>query len=208
MRRTTAVARALAGESELHLRPRAGNSMVEVLLDRGQDVYLVEWGVPDAADAENSFETYCDDYLPEIVNFVVANSSADDLNMLGYCFGGVLTLLYAAGHDRCAVASLTHVGHTHRHDPDAGAAEGRQDSSFDPALVIDESGNVPGTVIGNAIRSLDPTAEFAITCWRTCGTTTTSPPTTPSRSGATTRFPLPVPRSSRWPRCSLATTGS
>ena len=60
-----------------------GNSMVEVLLARGQDVYLVEWGVPDAADAENSFETYCDDYLPEIVEHVAANSATGDLNMLG-----------------------------------------------------------------------------------------------------------------------------
>ncbi|MEZ5376009.1 MAG: alpha/beta fold hydrolase [Acidimicrobiales bacterium] len=138
-----------------------GNSMVEVLLDRGQDVYLVEWGVPDAADAENSFETYCDDYLPEIVNFVVANSSADDLNMLGYCFGGVLTLLYAAGHVDAPLRSLTTLATPTDMTQMPAQLRGGKDSSFDPALVIDESGNVPGTVIGNAIRSLDPTAEFA-----------------------------------------------
>ncbi len=138
-----------------------GNSMVEVLLERGQDVYLVEWGVPDAADAENSFETYCDDYLPEIVRFVAANSRTNDVNLLGYCFGGILALLYAAGHTddplRSLVTLATPIDNTKM------PAQLRADvgSSFDPEIVIDETGNVPGPVIGNAIRSLDPTAELA-----------------------------------------------
>jgi len=138
-----------------------GNSMVEVLLARGQDVYLVEWGIPDAADAENSFETYCDDYLPEIADFVVANSEADDLNLLGYCFGGILALLYAAGHTEAPIRSLTTLATPTDMTKMPAQLRGSAGSSFDPALVIDETGNVPGPVIGNAIRSLTPTADFA-----------------------------------------------
>ncbi len=138
-----------------------GNSMVEVLLARGQDVYLVDWGVPDAADAENSFETYCDDYLPEIVSFVVANSDAEDLNLLGYCFGGILTLLYAAGHTDAPLRSLTTLATPTDMTLMPAQLRSAAGSSFDPTLVIDDTGNVPGQVIGNAIRSLDPTAEFA-----------------------------------------------
>ncbi len=138
-----------------------GNSMVEVLLARGQDVYLVEWGVPDAADAENSFETYCDDYLPEIVQFVVKNSGAEDLNLLGYCFGGILTLLYAAGHPDAPLRSLTTLATPTDMTQMPPQLRGGPGSSFDPALMIDDTGNVPGTTIGNAIRSLDPTAEYA-----------------------------------------------
>ena len=34
-------------------------------------------------------------------------------------------------------------------------------SAFDPALIIDETGNVPGSIIGTAIRSLTPTSDIA-----------------------------------------------
>ncbi|WP_420450571.1 alpha/beta fold hydrolase [Ilumatobacter sp.] len=137
-----------------------GNSMVEVLLDRGLDVYLIDWGVPDAADAENSLETYCDDHLPEIVRAAIRTSGAETANVLGYCFGGVLALLYAAGHTDDPIGSLialaTPVDTTHM-APQMRFGE----NGFDPDLVIDETGNVPGSVIGEAIRSLAPTAELA-----------------------------------------------
>ena len=42
----------------LDLRP--GHSTVEFLVDRGFDVFLLDWGVPDERDAENSLETYVD----------------------------------------------------------------------------------------------------------------------------------------------------
>ena len=137
-----------------------GNSVVEVLLARGLDVYLVEWGIPDAADAHNSLETYCDDYLPEIVRRAIDISGADDANVLGYCFGGVLALLYAAGHPDDPIRSL--VGLATPVDMTQMPAQLRFDrGGVDPALVIDDTGNVPGTMIGNAIRSLTPMAELS-----------------------------------------------
>lgn len=138
-----------------------GNSMVEVLLARGLDVYLIDWGVPDAADADNTLETYCDDYLPEIIRFAVDHSDAAAANVLGYCFGGLLSVLYAAGHADDPIGSLitlatpidaTQMPRQLRADPGG---------NFDPAVVIDETGNVPGPVIGNAIKSLAPTAELS-----------------------------------------------
>lgn len=138
-----------------------GNSMVEVLLARGLDVYLIDWGVPDAADADNTLETYCDGYLPEIVRFAVENSEADAANVLGYCFGGLLSVLYAAGHTDDPINSLitlaTPIDATHM-PPQLQTNPG---SNFDPALVIDGTGNVPGNAIGNAIKSLAPTAQFS-----------------------------------------------
>jgi polyhydroxyalkanoate synthase len=138
-----------------------GNSMVEVLLARGVDVYLIDWGVPDAADANNGLETYCDDYLPEIVRAATKLSGAKQANVLGYCFGGILSLLYAAGHPDDPINTLislaTPIDSTHMPQQLKASTVG----NFDPELVIDESGNVPGTVIGNAIRSLAPTADLS-----------------------------------------------
>ena len=49
----------------LDLRP--GNSAVEFLVAQGFDVFLVDWGVPDERDAENTIETYVDEYLPRAI---------------------------------------------------------------------------------------------------------------------------------------------
>ena len=50
--------------------------------------------MPDERDAGNTLEDYVDDYLPA-ASTGSARSGADDVNMFGYCFGGVLSLLYA-----------------------------------------------------------------------------------------------------------------
>jgi polyhydroxyalkanoate synthase len=137
-----------------------GNSMVEVLLSRGVDVYLIEWGVPDGADAGNSLETYCDDYLPEIIRFAVKNSGADKANVLGYCFGGILALLYAAGHTDDPIGSLIALA-TPINTLEMPAQLRGNSALFDTEIAIDETGNVPGPTIGNAIKSLTPTAEIS-----------------------------------------------
>src|SRR5207244_828518 len=49
----------------LDLRP--GSSSVEYFLGRGLDVFMLDWGVPDERDADNSLETYVDEYLPRAV---------------------------------------------------------------------------------------------------------------------------------------------
>ena len=54
-------------EPQLHRRPRTGNSFIEKLLKAGFDVYMLDWGVPDERDSENTFEDYVDDYIPGAV---------------------------------------------------------------------------------------------------------------------------------------------
>ena len=41
-----------------------GNSMIETMLDRGFDVYLLDWGAPDELESGNTLETYSDGYIP------------------------------------------------------------------------------------------------------------------------------------------------
>src|ERR1043166_2148484 len=65
----------------LDLRP--GSSHVEYLLDQGFDVFMLDWGVPDERDADNSFETYVDEYLPLAVDAALDASGADDLTISG-----------------------------------------------------------------------------------------------------------------------------
>jgi polyhydroxyalkanoate synthase len=136
-----------------------GNSFVERLLEAGLDVYLLDWGVPDERDAANRLEDYVDDYLPAGIERALELSGCDEVNLLGYCFGGDLALLHAAHHPDSPLRSLTvmatpvdlrHMGPL----GDVFAVGG-----LDVDDVLDADGNVPPQVILQGFRSLTPTSE-------------------------------------------------
>jgi len=89
----------------LDLRP--GASFIEALVEAGFDVYMLDWGEPDERDADNRLEDYVDDYIPGAIDRILDLSGADEVNLFGYCFGGNLTLLYAAHHPDAPLRSLT-----------------------------------------------------------------------------------------------------
>ena len=49
-----------------------GNSMVGFLIGEGFDVYLLDWGRAYPADAENTLETYVEDYIPRAIEAACA----------------------------------------------------------------------------------------------------------------------------------------
>ena len=143
----------------LDLRP--GSSAVEFLRDRGFDVFLLDWGIPDELDADNSLERYVDEYLPRAVAAVRRETGCDELTMAGYCLGGVLAVLYANGHEDARRAQPRADGDAVRlrgDGPDGGALrEGR----LDPEDLIDETGNVPADVLYSGFFMLAPTTIVA-----------------------------------------------
>ena len=138
-----------------------GNSFVENLVGRGFDVYLLDWGVPDELEAANTLETYSDDYIPAAVDVVREVSGSDDVHLFGYCFGGVLSLLYAAGHPDAPLRSLsvlaTPIDFTHMGPMTTLMQEGR----VDPDDLIDPTGNVPADAILSSFRLLAPTGDLS-----------------------------------------------
>ena len=88
----------------LDLRP--GSSLVEYLTGSGIDVFLLDWGVPDELDAENDLERYVDGYVPRAIAAVQRETGSDEVTLAGYCLGGVLAAIYAAGHEDAPVRNL------------------------------------------------------------------------------------------------------
>jgi len=142
----------------LDLRP--GNSFVEHLLSAGFDVFMLDWGIPDERDAGNTLEDYADEYLPQAVDRVLEVADAEELNLLGYCFGGVLSLLYAAHHPDAPLRSLTTMA-TPVDFSDFGVfGELVQEGRVDLDTILDEDGNVPGSAVGESFRLLRPTGDL------------------------------------------------
>src|SRR6478609_6499305 len=143
----------------LDLRP--GNSTVEYLVNAGLDVFMLDWGVPDELDADNSLETYVDGYLPRALAAVRRETGCDEVTLAGYCLGGVIAALYAAGHADARVRNLilmaTPVDYTEMGAMVALLREGR----LDPDEMVDETGNVPADALYSGFYMLAPTSEVA-----------------------------------------------
>ncbi len=137
-----------------------GSSFVAALRDAGFDPYLLDWGIPDERDAGNGLSTYVDDLLPVAVDAVLDTSGADDLNVIGYCYGGVLSLLLGAAHPDLPVASLTTMATPVEYGEMGMFGRVFARGRLDPDDVIDETGNVPPEVIRNAFRVLKPTSDL------------------------------------------------
>ena len=58
-----------------------GGSFVEFLVNRGFDVYLIDWGTPGYEDKNMKLDDYILDYLPRAVNKVLRTSEVDELTL-------------------------------------------------------------------------------------------------------------------------------
>ncbi len=81
-------------------------SMVKYLMARGYKVYLVDWGSPSAANRELNLSTYVNRWLPKAVDVVKQHADTQQVNLLGYCMGGLLALMYLGAHPDAPVKSL------------------------------------------------------------------------------------------------------
>jgi polyhydroxyalkanoate synthase len=75
---------------------RPGHSFVEYLLGEGFDVYLLDWGVPAAEDADIGLDYYVCDAIPWAMREVLRTSGASAVTLIGWCIGGTLSAMHAA----------------------------------------------------------------------------------------------------------------
>jgi len=136
------------------------NTFVGRLLDAGLDVFLMDWGVPDEKDADNSFETYVDYYLPQAVRALLAETGSDGLTLLGYCSGGNLALFLAARHPELPIRNLITVATPVNFSELGMFSRLFSDGRLDADTLLDATGNVPPENMRNAFRVIKPTGDI------------------------------------------------
>lgn len=137
-----------------------GNSFVERLLEAGFDVFLLDWGVPDAAEGGHGLETYVDYYLPRAIDAVLRAASAEDLTIVGYCMGAFLALLLLGSRDDMPVRNLVVLTPLVDLHQSTRAAEPLRTGVLAPESFIDETTNlVPASVVKSFFRLRKPTAD-------------------------------------------------
>jgi len=133
-----------------------GQSLVEYLLVQGFDVFMLDWEAPRADERTLSLESYVLDFLPHAVARVAQETGEPDVNVVGYCFGGVLSLLWAALEGKDRLANLV----TFTTPVDFGKMEMFQAWSdrrfFDVDRLVQVFGNCPGDYLYTAFDMLRP----------------------------------------------------
>lgn len=80
----------------LDLQP--GRSVIEVLVNQGFDVYLIDWIPPGPEDSWRGFDAYANRDVANAARVVRMHHGAGQVTVLGYCFGALLALIYTALH--------------------------------------------------------------------------------------------------------------
>lgn len=134
---------------------RPDHSMVRLLRNAGFDVFVVDFGVPDATDEGVRLDDYVLEYLPACIDAALAASGASQVSLAGYCMGGIFALLHVATHRDPRIANLVTIGAP----IDFGEmglitwASKLGDKILDP--LMDQLGNVPKELVTLGFKLLD-----------------------------------------------------
>jgi polyhydroxyalkanoate synthase len=78
---------------------RRGCSLAEHLLARGYPTYVVDYGAIAFSDRALGLEHWVDDVIPNAIDAVIRDSGRDEIQLVGWCLGGIMSLLATAARD-------------------------------------------------------------------------------------------------------------
>ncbi|MGA8542476.1 MAG: alpha/beta fold hydrolase [Thermoplasmata archaeon] len=133
-----------------------GHSVVESLLRRGLDVYLIDWGTPDHSDKDLRIHDYVNGLLDRAVDAVRETSGVERLHILGYCMGGTFSAMYTALHPE-KVRTLALMAAGLDFDTDASFLNVWSHApGFDPWKIARTFELIPSQFFNDAFGILDP----------------------------------------------------
>ncbi|MEN1924797.1 class III poly(R)-hydroxyalkanoic acid synthase subunit PhaC [Luteimonas sp. MJ293] len=137
---------------------QADRSIVQGLLSRGEDVYIIDWGYPDRSDRFLTLEDYIQRFIGGAVDHLRQTFGLDAINLLGICQGGAFSLCYAALNPEKVQNLITMVTPVDFHTPDNMLSNWTRDLDVD--LFVDTLGNVPADLMNFTYLTLKPWRLF------------------------------------------------
>ncbi len=136
----------------IDLEPK--RSLVQKMLALGIDLYLIDWGYPDATDSHLDLDDYINEYMNNCVDQVRQLSGQPRINLLGICQGGTFSLCYTALYPDKIKNLITLVTPVDFHTPDNLLSHLAR--KVDADLAVDTYGNIPGSLLNDAYTALKP----------------------------------------------------
>jgi polyhydroxyalkanoate synthase len=142
----------------LDLQP--DRSVICQLLKRGFDVYLIDWGIPTAADRTLRIQDYVCGFLKNVADFVCNHSGSPKLNLLGYCMGGTMSAMYTALNPQ-QIKNLILMAAPIDFSGNEGLLNlWTREEYFDVDGLVDAFGNCPGSFLQSSFQMMKPVQNY------------------------------------------------
>ncbi len=135
-------------------------SFVEFLVERGHDVFIIDWGTPSSEDRFLDFDTICDRYIARALRRATRFAKAPRAHLLGYCLGGTLAVIHAAVRPQ-RIATLSLLAAPIDFHDDGPLSRWTRTPTFDVKALVDGAGNVPWQLMQGAFQMLRPTLNLS-----------------------------------------------
>lgn len=136
-----------------------GFSFVEFLVTSGYDVYVIDWDPPRPEEKRLDLASYTQDFIPSCISKIQQDTGEDEVSIIGYCMGGVLSTIYAATHADGPMKNLICFT-TPINWHEMGLFSVWSDPThFDVDRLVDMVGNVPPDLIMASFDMLRPTGK-------------------------------------------------
>lgn len=138
-----------------------GQSLIEFLLMQGHDVYMLDWAAPRREQAGLGVDEFVCDMVGGCVDAVLEDSGIDELTLVGYCMGGMLSCMYASLNPDGPVRNLACFTTPVNSDGMELFKTWMSARTFDIDRLVDELGIIPGDFINTSIQALRPLQRSA-----------------------------------------------
>ncbi|MBI3116657.1 MAG: class III poly(R)-hydroxyalkanoic acid synthase subunit PhaC [Thaumarchaeota archaeon] len=135
----------------LDLQP--DRSVIRRYLERGIDVYVIDWGDPAPSDRYESIGDQLE-YIDSAIDFVRDGTSVEKVNLQGYCMGGTFSVIYSALWPR-KVKSLIAQAAPVDFSTDSGILN-VWSRHIDADKIVETFGNVPASFMNIGFLLINP----------------------------------------------------
>jgi polyhydroxyalkanoate synthase len=129
-------------------------SIIRYFQQLGFDVYATDWRIPTIKDENVSLSSYAHDYLENAVDKVEEITGSRNGILFGYCWGGILSLIYSALHPENVKSLILHATPADFDKPPTVLESWIKE--LDVKKVVNVFGNVPSSFLNIAFWLRNP----------------------------------------------------
>ncbi|MDR1617287.1 MAG: alpha/beta fold hydrolase [Syntrophomonadaceae bacterium] len=137
-----------------------GMSMIETLVNKGFDVYLLDWGEFAWEDRNLSIGDLVFDYIAHAVRKVCQFSGIDQLTILGYCMGGTIVSMYMSIFNTPKIKNFVTLAAPFDFETVGATSQFLKSKDFDVDYIVDVYKLIPKNLIDVAVKMLNPVNNY------------------------------------------------
>lgn len=137
------------------------HSFVRFLLEAGYDVFVMDWDAPRPEEKTLDLDAYADRFIGDCLSRVQNITGEQEVSLIGYCMGGVLSTIYAATHPEAPIKNLVCFTTPVDFSEMTLFAHMGQQKYFDVDRLVDSVGNASPELLMTSFDMLRPSGRMA-----------------------------------------------